>query len=217
MKTDNNMSRRKFLITGGAGALGIAGLAAIRGQASGSAVPHAQSDHDPHAGHGDAGVVGQVDHGGQVGAGRWALIVLAEARLWAETMFETRYPGYEESAARDRFVIAAAGERGDERIVVLSDPSWPSDRLVKAGIVDPQSKQLLISRFPANAEFFINSVYWLAGREELIAISARLQDIRRIQPMDATRVRTVQAIVLIGLPALPVIAGAAVWLVRRRG
>jgi hypothetical protein len=62
MTTDNNMSRRKFLITGGAGALGITGLAAIRGQASGSAVPHAQSDHDPHAGHGDAGTVGQVDH-----------------------------------------------------------------------------------------------------------------------------------------------------------
>ncbi len=62
MKTDNNMSRRKFLITGGAGALGIAGLAAMRGQASGSAVPHAQSDHDPHDGHNNMGTVGQVDH-----------------------------------------------------------------------------------------------------------------------------------------------------------
>jgi FtsP/CotA-like multicopper oxidase with cupredoxin domain len=62
MKTDKSISRRKFLITGGAGALGIAGLAAMGGQASGKAVLHAQSDHDPHAGHGNAGMVGQVDH-----------------------------------------------------------------------------------------------------------------------------------------------------------
>ncbi|MBK8904835.1 MAG: multicopper oxidase domain-containing protein [Anaerolineaceae bacterium] len=34
----------------------------MRGQASGSVVPHAQSDHNPHTGHGDAGMVGHVDH-----------------------------------------------------------------------------------------------------------------------------------------------------------
>lgn len=158
-----------------------------------------------------------VGDGVRVGARLWPLIELTEPRMWAETTFETRYPVYDEPAARERIVIAAAGERGDERIVVLTDPTWPSDRLVKAGIVDPQSQQLLIARFPANAEFFMNSIYWLAGREELIAISARLQDIRRIQPMDAARQRTVQAVLMIGMPLLPILAGAAVWLVRRRG
>ena len=62
MELDKGMSRRKFLITGGAGALGIAGLAGISGQQPNKNALHAQSDHDPHAGHGGAGMVGQVNH-----------------------------------------------------------------------------------------------------------------------------------------------------------
>lgn len=63
MEDDQGMSRRKFLITGGAGALGIAGLAAIGRQPAVKTTAHAQSEHDPHAGHGNnVGVVGTIDH-----------------------------------------------------------------------------------------------------------------------------------------------------------
>lgn len=62
MEIDNKISRRKFLISGGVGTLGIAGLAAMRGQQTVNAAPYAQSNHDPRASRSDAGMVGQVDH-----------------------------------------------------------------------------------------------------------------------------------------------------------
>ena len=63
MENEIGISRRKFLITGGAGALGVAGLATIGGnQLDERTVLQAQSDADPFAGHGEAGMVGEVDH-----------------------------------------------------------------------------------------------------------------------------------------------------------
>ena len=62
MENEIGISRRKFLITGGAGALGVAGLATIGGNQLGErTVLQAQSDADPFAGHGEAAATGTDD------------------------------------------------------------------------------------------------------------------------------------------------------------
>ncbi len=63
--SSHGVSRREFLRAGGIGAAAVAGVAGIKGLYAPtpvSASSGTQYESDPHAGHGDSGTVGQVDH-----------------------------------------------------------------------------------------------------------------------------------------------------------
>ena len=114
--------------------------------------------------------------------------------------------------------IAIAEKTGGGRLVVIAAPfpldEW-TDPLRRP---DPTllKQRILASRFPGNMELFCNSVFWLAKMEPMIAISPAAMEVARIEPMGegALRFWRVGGL-LIGLPALVVVAGAMVYFARR--
>ena len=123
----------------------------------------------------------------------------------------------------DRFTIAISAERPAEsadkpaqRIVVFADRLFATDRFGAEELTDPVTKRAIqVTRFPANHELFINSVYWLTGLEELIAAGARTQDVRRVGAMSPGEVKSLQWTLMIGMPLGTLIVGVAVWFSRR--
>ena len=142
------------------------------------------------------------------------LVEISGDDIWAERNFDSGSPpSRDPDEAGSKYVIAAAAERGTNRLVVVADPQWAIDQIAAAGIRDP-SGALMATFFPANTELFVNSVTWLAGLDQLIAASARTQDIRRVDP--DLNLASVQWGLSLGMPLAAAIAGLSVWLSRRR-
>jgi hypothetical protein len=126
------------------------------------------------------------------------------------------------ATAKDSYVLAAAAERGPTRVVVLGDALAATDMVTTYPMggytQDAAGKaELYGAAYPANAELFINSVYWLSGNERLIAASPRSQDIRRVQGDLTATGRLGLGVTLMGAVALVTLAaGLAVGLARRR-
>lgn len=147
------------------------------------------------------------------------LVVVKKEGMWAETDLQSVNTGdakFNEATAADQFTIAAAIEKDKARMIIVGDPMWASDQITTYGLAGPGTAHIFGARFPANAELFMNSAYWLLGLDELIAAGARSQDIRRIDKMDRDSVIALRWILLLGLPGLAMGAGVGVWLVRRR-
>jgi hypothetical protein len=70
--------------------------------------------------------------------------------------------------------------------------------------------------YPGNAELFVNAMFWLAGREDLIAINPGVNDPGRIKYVAEKDAELVRWLIWGGLPALAVVAGCAVYIVRAR-
>jgi len=125
---------------------------------------------------------------------------------------------------RDSFTIALAAEQPPmkeasppRRLVVVSDQFFATDRFGSVNIPDPATRTVRqITPYPGNHELFVNSVYWLAGIEELIAASARTQDVRRIEAISPAKLSSLQWTMLIGMPLGTFIVGVGVWMTRRR-
>ncbi len=146
----------------------------------------------------------------------WPLVQVSGDDLWTQRDLESNpNPKLDPATSGGPFVIAAAAQRDDKRLVVVGDPVWATDQITGMG---PQGlpAEIFGAAFPANAELFVNSVYWLAGLDQLIAASPRTQDIRRVGPMTHTALVTLRWALLLGMPAAAGVAGVGVWSVRRR-
>ena len=144
----------------------------------------------------------------------WPLVVIKRQGLWAETDQLTDNPKYDASKAADEFLIAAAAQKDGNRLIVVANGLWATDQITGYGLLGPNTANLVGARFPGNAELFVNSVYWLAGLEQLIAASARSQDIRRIEEMP--NLAALQWTLPVVMPLAALAAGIGVWMVRRR-
>jgi hypothetical protein len=106
--------------------------------------------------------------------------------------------------------------RSGARLVAIGSIEFITDSLIK--LPDPELAQRHInaSRFPANSELFLNSIFWLAHQEPLIAISPNAMEVNRIGDMSdgALRMWRIGAL-LIGLPGLVIVGGVGVYLARR--
>lgn len=108
--------------------------------------------------------------------------------------------------------LGIGAELDQTRMIVIGDPFFAENEVTRH--TSGSGKQRFIS-FPANTELFLNSIYWLAEMEELIAASPRSQDIPRIQPMPEGRVIILKWLIGLGLPLLVLGSGIVVWLFRR--
>jgi len=173
--------------------------------------------------HGDAnadadGRDGDADGDDAQSTGATALASIEGERFWAETDLMGEDPiAYDEATAGGPFVIAAAAQRGERRLVVVGDPVFASDRVAAIGVADAATGALIQSAYPANLETTVNSVLWLAGLEELIAASPRTQDVPRIQEVERSTRLAIQWGLLAGMPLLIAGAGLGVWILRSRG
>lgn len=158
--------------------------------------------------------------GEKEGVTRYPLIRLQAPRMWAEDDLDfDPPPTFDPEAAAESFIVGVAAEADDQRLVVIADPIWASDFVTTMSTVGGRGEEAINifgAAVPANAELFINSVYWLAGLEELIAASPRTQDVRRVAPISAAADSAIRWGLLLGTPALAFGAGIGMWLVRRR-
>lgn len=124
---------------------------------------------------------------------------------------------------REQVLIGAAVEKADTRLVALGSATWAMDEILSsAALPDGTVGKDLADRpgaralYPGNSDLFVNSICWLAHEEELIAASPRTQDIRRIQPMSPGALKTTRILLWAGMPAVILILGVGVGLMRRR-
>lgn len=157
-------------------------------------------------------------------AGVTPLLSLKEPRLWSLTDFTSSdEKTYDKETAEEEFVIAAAAEKGDVRMIVMGNPVFASDRITTNASrgLERQYNGLTFrgyaAAYPGNSEFFVNSVYWLADLEQLIASSARAQDSRRIDSIEDGTLSGLRWAAWVGMPAVVLVMGMTVWFIRRRG
>ncbi len=154
--------------------------------------------------------------GGDDGAQTWPLVEVSGRDMWTHRDIQTQQnPKLDPATAGGPFVIAAAAQRQDKRLVVVADPAWASDQITLYGRQGLPA-EIVGAAFPANAELFVNSVYWLAGLDQLIAASPRTQDIRRIGPITWSGLVVLRWGLLLGMPAVVGVVGVSVWMARRR-
>jgi hypothetical protein len=124
---------------------------------------------------------------------------------------------YNPETASEKFLVGAAGKSKENRIIVTTEPYWASDAVTAEGYMGAGSASLTGAKFPGNQELFVNSVFWLAKMDQLIAASPRTQDIRRVGEITPERMRIIQWALIVGMPLATLVLGVGVYLVRRRG
>ncbi len=113
--------------------------------------------------------------------------------------------------------IAAQRDAGG-RLVVLGVYQSITDGILRSRwLFDPKLAQngVYVFRFPANAELFCNSVFWLAKMEPMIAISPSAMEVSRIRDMKRGVLNTWRTLVVAGLPLLVIAAGALMYIKRK--
>lgn len=136
-------------------------------------------------------------------------------RMWAQKNLQDQNPKFVEEDSAKAFTIAVAASKGDERIAVFADPVWATDQIVNYGLFGPGTAQMAGAMFPGNAELFVNSVFWLSHMDEMIAASARSQDIRRVGDITSSQMMTIRWLILAGIPLGIFAIGIGVGLKRR--
>lgn len=118
---------------------------------------------------------------------------------------------------RAPFLLAAALERGEQRIAVISGATFIANATLNlAGLVQIGNDFRLASLYPGNTEFFVNTLHWLSGDASRVAVGPR-NDVPRLAGPRTDPQKALLSVFLVGIwPVLPLAAGAAVWLIRRR-
>jgi hypothetical protein len=104
-----------------------------------------------------------------------------------------------------------SGQTPTQRLVVVGCNGWFLDAVTQqASIID--GRPLLDS--PGNLELLESGVYWLAGQDELIARSPAAQAVPIIRPLTGAQLSAIRWSLILGLPALVLLLGAAWRLLR---
>lgn len=134
-------------------------------------------------------------------------------------------PGPADTAAPFPIAVAATREADDgaaepppapRRIVVFSSEHFAEDSLAQASGLQQRGNALVLGPlYPANSDLLINALHWLTGDADRIAVGPR-GDLPRLTRLDETWTARLPW-VLVGLwPAIALVVGLGVWLVRRR-
>jgi hypothetical protein len=76
---------------------------------------------------------------------------------------------------------------------------------------------LQVPAYPGNGELFVNSVLWLAGYENMIAVSSKSGVALRIKDMSPGQLWGIRwGVLWVGGPLGALLLGTVVWLVRRK-
>lgn len=140
-------------------------------------------------------------------------IIKTETAAWAESNMTDNNPKKDESDTPGPLNTGAAAEKNGQRLVVIGHEIWGLNAIVQSVALTREGG--LARRFPGNGELFVNSIYWLAGMDQLIAASPRTQEIRRVEDMTEGQHTAVLWFVLGIMPLSCLVAGGAVWFMRR--
>jgi hypothetical protein len=117
------------------------------------------------------------------------------------------------------FAVAAAATRGpDQKVVVFGSELFAADDIAQSRSLAFTGAGLqAIQNFPANTDLFINTLHWLTGEADRIAVGPRQSDVPRLEKLTEGGTAVFCRVFLVGIwPGLALLAGAGMWLLRRR-
>ena len=123
----------------------------------------------------------------------------------------------ENTPATPLYTAAAAEKQGGGRLIVVGSFQFAINDLVTLADKDMlENHGLTVARLPGNGDFLVNSVLWLANRDDLLQISPHALQMARIVDMSPTE-RAMLGIGLLtaGIPAIIVMIGILVFIRRR--
>lgn len=111
----------------------------------------------------------------------------------------------------------AIAQRGKSRVVVIGASRFAFDQFVSYPDLETlRQTGRIVARFPANAQLFMDSIFWLAHENTMLAIAPTAMDAPRIQAIPAGMLNFWRGgILLVILPGLVIIAGIGVYFARR--
>lgn len=116
--------------------------------------------------------------------------------------------------------IVVAAERphpqrssGEQRLMVVGSGDWMQSRLADVATTIGGNRMALVS--PGNIELLQSSIYWLAQLDELIAQSPTGQQVARLEGVTQSHRLRWGVILILVLPLASLVAGGAVFLIRR--
>ncbi len=113
------------------------------------------------------------------------------------------------------FTLAAAAEKGDAKVVVISSRDFAVDGVAFARelAMGPEGFQLR-SRNPGNVTLLINSLHWLNDNTQFHNVGRPI-DLAVLEVRGASTVRTVQVLTIVVWPVLALVLGGVAWWIRR--
>lgn len=113
------------------------------------------------------------------------------------------------------FLLAAAGTKGDAKVVVVSSRGFAEDNTAFArGIVAVGGGLQLRSLNPGNATLMINSLHWLNDNTDFLNVGRPI-DLSVLTIDRPSTITLIQVLTIVIWPALALLGGGAVWWVRR--
>jgi hypothetical protein len=150
-----------------------------------------------------------------------ALLTLPDQpKSWGETNLDSIQgdgPKFDEkSDVAGPINVAMASEKGGNRLVVLGGVQPFTDQILRIPDIEMAKRGQAVARFPANSELLVNSIFWLAKMEPMIAISPNAMEVSRISDIKPAALNAWRVgVLLIGLPGLVVLSGLYVFFSRR--
>lgn len=140
-------------------------------------------------------------------------------RVFGEDLRQNRGTRRRDDDLRPPFPIAAAAVKPDgKRLVVFGSERFAQDDISHAQSLGAVGGQLvLVNLYPANTDLFINALHWLTGDAARISVGAQRSDVPRLDKLKPGGMAVFWQVFLVAIwPALALLAGAGVWLMRRR-
>ena len=112
---------------------------------------------------------------------------------------------------------AISEKPGAGRLVVIGSVQFMTDNMLDIPNLEiARTQRMFVSRFPGNAELAMNSVFWLAKMDTMIAISPSAMQVSRIANMSVPVLEFWRiGVLLVLLPLLVIFAGVMTWVARR--
>jgi len=113
--------------------------------------------------------------------------------------------------------VAVERKVGDktQKVVLFGDADVAQDRVAfyEETVLSPKGI-VTRDRFPGNAELFVNACLWVSGTDHLITVSPEAIQARRVGDLGGWQL-PLQVLTIGGLPAIVLVAGILVYVVRR--
>jgi hypothetical protein len=112
---------------------------------------------------------------------------------------------------------APASQPQTQRVVVFGSQAFALDDLAQASTLQQVGNRLAVTLlYPANADLFIKALHWLTGEADRVAVGPRRGDLPRLSGLNETWAGILPWFLVGVWPALALVAGVGMWVVRRR-
>jgi hypothetical protein len=115
------------------------------------------------------------------------------------------------------FPLAVAATRDGKKVVVFGSEEFLADAIAgAAGLQEVGNTLVLAPLYPANVDLFVNALNWLTGEAERIAPGPRRAALPRLTELTPETAARLPWFLVGAWPALALLAGVVIGLVRRR-